>query len=192
MAEAEPVFPIDIQCMKIATWLMQRSYLQRDWRRVVKVLTEKEIAPQVQFLPEPLIEKIPQLQPNYTLDSSIVSYFVCRQVLDYFETKEGSTDRFGGYFASRNVKIWSRIVAQYKQGMLHLGETGYSITNNLKYELPYWRKQKERTNQQIQLIVNKLNSLTRLRDSQIEKYNKACSGLGLSVESDFSKQEVWN
>lgn len=192
MAEAEPVFPIDIQCMKIATWLMQRSYLQRDWRRVVKELTEKEIAPQVQFLPEPLIEKIPQLQPNYTLDSSIVSYFVCRQILDYFETKEGSTDRFGGYFASRNVKIWSRIVAQYKQGMLHLGETGYSITNNLKYELPYWRKQKERTNQQIQLIVNKLNSLTRLRDSQIEKYNKACSGLGLSVESDFSKQEVWN
>ena len=193
MAEAEPVFPIDIQCMKIATWLMQRSYLQRDWRSVVKELTEKEISPQVPFLPEPLIEKIPQLQPNYTLDSSIISYFVCRQVLDYFESKEGSiTDRFGGYFASRNVKIWSKIVAQYRKGMLHLGETGYSITNNLKYELPYWRKQKERTNQQIQLIGIKLNSLTRLRDSQIEKYSRTCSGLGLSVESDFSRQEVWN
>ena len=193
MAEAEPVFPIDIQCMKIATWLMQRSYLQRDWRSVVKELTEKEIAPHVPFLPEPLIEKIPQLQPNNTLDSSIISYSVCGQVLDYFESKEGSvTDRFGGYFASRNVKIWSNIVTQYRGGMLHLGETGYSITNNLKYELPYWRKQKERTNQQIQLIGIKINSLNRLRESQIEKYNKACSGLGLSVESDFSRREVWN
>ncbi|KAI6652083.1 CDK5 regulatory subunit-associated protein 3-like [Oopsacas minuta] len=193
MAETQPVFPIDIQCMKVSTWLVQRNHLGRDWRTELKELTKKEIAPQIPFLPEDLIDKIPQLKPNYTLDSSIISYFVCKQILDYFKSKEGkATDRFGGYFSSRNVKIWSNIVTEYKKGLKNLGETGYLITNNLKYELPYWRKQKERTNQQIQQTSCKINSLNRLRDNQNDKFIKTCSGLGLSVESDFSRQEVWN
>ena len=195
MAEAFPIptFPIDIQCMKISEWLTQRNHLQRDWLVAVKRIKKELVEPHLSSLPESLIENIPQLQVGHTVsECGFAPYSACKQVFEYFLSKEGDgTDLLGSY-SSPSVKTWFGILNQYRKGGLHLGETGYLITNNLKTELPYWRKQKDRSNQQIQATNLKIISLTRLRDSQNEKYSRTCSGLGLSVESDFSKLEVWN
>ena len=195
MAEADPMptFPIDIQCMRISEWLIQRNHLQRDWLEVVKRIKKESISPHISSLPVSLIESIPQLKVGHSAsECSFAPYFACKQVFEYFLSKEGDETDLLGSYSSRNVKTWFNILSEYKKGWLHLGESGYLISNNLKYELPYWRKQKERSNQQIQASNLKINSLTRVRDNQNEKYNRTCSGLGLSVESDFGKQEVWN
>ena len=195
MAEAFPMptFPIDIQCMKISEWLVQRNHLQRDWIIAVMRIKKELISPQISSLPDSLIENIPQLQVAYGVsECGFAPYFACKLVFEYFLSKEGDATDLLGSYSSQNVKTWFNILNEYKKGWLHVGESGYLIANNLKYELPYWRKQKERISQRIQASNLKINSLARLRDSQNERYSRTCSGLGLSVESNFSKQEVWN
>ena len=193
MDDTQPLFPIDMQCMRITDWLIQRNHVQTDWIHLVKKIQEKSVKPLLPSLTQDIVWEIANLSEHIGNSAKCdIPYYMCKRIFEYFLSKEGGdTDLFGSY-SSRNVKSWSTVLKQYRKDALHLGETGYLITNNLKYELPYWHKQKERTKQQIQVANQKINTLIRSKDGLNEKYLRTCRGLGLSVESDFSKEEVWD
>lgn len=131
--------PIDIHCLKLVDWLVQRRHCRKDWGTNLGLIRRK-IRAALGDMPEN--EEIKNLLIGSKLD-----YYKSKKIVEILKTTEADSKNFFGYYSSQRMKDWQDIVYSYERDYIYIAEIATDLIRETSYEIPGIKK-----------VINKLKS----------------------------------
>ncbi|MCO5583254.1 hypothetical protein L7F22_037163 [Adiantum nelumboides] len=168
----EQQLPIDVTFSKLADWLVDRKRIPADWRKRLLPIRAK-ISAAIPSLPKDLDSSFP------TLATEDIGYLEAKHVLDVLTaTRPEARTLFGRL--SGIAGDWDTIVRAYEKDHLFLGESAQVMIQIVSYDIPYFKKQIAKFQQQLADVERKESEYKRSAAAAAIKYKQACQELGIN------------
>ncbi|DBB09844.1 TPA: hypothetical protein ACH3X3_001459 [Trebouxia sp. C0006] len=155
--------PIDIQYGKLAEWLGVRKHIPSDWRKRLQAIQAAASA------------EMKSLPADFDQTAS-VSYFSATEIRDRL-AESAEKRMFGGLKGSAGT--WDKIVKAYEKQNVHLAEAGNTLIRNVDFDIPYFKKQAEKTQHQLSDQEHKHEEYLHNAEAATKEFKQECAELGM-------------
>ncbi|MCO5574868.1 hypothetical protein L7F22_028661 [Adiantum nelumboides] len=155
-----------------ADWLVDRKRIPADWRKRLLPI-RATISAALRSLPKDLDSSFPSLA------AEDIGYLEAKHVLDVLTAARPEARTLFGRL-SGIAGDWDTIVRAYEKDYLFLGESAQVMIQTVSYDIPYFKKQIAKFQQQLADVERKESEYKRSAAAAAIKYKQACQELGIN------------
>eukprot|EP00116_Pleurobrachia_bachei_P000936 sb/3461198/ len=179
MSNVEQYIPIDIKDVKLLDWLVDRAIVNRLWNEECSELRS--------LIKQVLTEECPLDDIRHEVVEPIL-YPVSVRILEALENSPFGSKNMIGQYTHQYTATWARIVKLFEKDSTFLADCAKNLTQNVKYDVPLFKKQIARATQVKQDSVKKQADCSNNITKYEAKYREKCAEIG--IVGDHVKSEL--